>query len=569
MGKKPLYGKRPHEDGDGGDDSDSSTSEEEDDVGVLATETLDSEIKAALSAIRSKDPRVYDPETTFFKSLDEDNADGNDTTTKKEAKPMFLQDYHRQNLLSRANGEADEDEEDAPKTYAQEQDDLKQAIVKEMHAAADEEDEAADEDEDSDDDGFLKKKEKKEKKEKPAAAIKITEKEIASADKDPETFLSNFMAARAWVPTERSNWAPLESDDDDDLAQAEAFEEAYNLRFEDPNKLNEQLVTHARDTTSKYSVRREEASGRKKKRDVERQRREEEEQQRDEERARLRKLKIEQLEEKVAKIKQVAGIKADAIPDEDWARFLEGRWDDEKWEKEMNKHFNEDYYAAAEGGDDEEGDDGSSKKQKAKKPTWDDDIDIKDLVPDFENEEDEAAGSDEDVEMEDADGEPKPKKKKDRLREKKDKQRESKKERRKIEQAVDQDLNLESSLLPGNAKKFSGTFRYREASPTSFGLTAKDILFADDTDLNKHAGLKKYASFRDPVKKKKDRKYLGKKARLRQWRMDVFGNEDGPSVPEPLAAPAEEAPKAPKEVSEMDVDIREGTKKKRKRSKKT
>lgn len=559
MGKKSVFGKSKEdgEDDDDDDEDDDSTSEEEDDAAVLATEAVDNEIMATLNAIRSKDPRVYDPNTKFFTSIDEDTTETG--TEKQEAKPMYLRDYHRQNLLSRANGEADEGEEEAPRTYAQEQEELKQAIVKEMHAAGDSNE---DENEGSDDDAFLVKKHKEEN---PDAAIKITEEDVAAADKDPETFLSNFMASRAWVPTERSNWAPLESDDDEEDARAEAFEEAYNFRFEDPNKINERLITHARDTTSKYSVRREEPSSRKKKREAERQRREEEKRQLEEEKARLRKLKIEQLEEKVAKIKQAAGIKADDIPDEDWARFLDNDWDDEKWEKEMNKRFNDDYYAEREGDDDDE-DGPSKKKKKVKKPTWDDDIDIKDLVPDFEDDEAGAVGSDEDEEMEDADGEPKPKSKKDRLREKKDKQKEARKERRKIEAIVDQNLNLETSLLPGNKKKFSGTFRYRESSPLSFGLTARDILFADDAELNKFAGLKKLASFRDPAKKKKDRKHLGKKARLRQWRLDTFGNEDGPVIPEPSAAAAEEAPS--KEPEEMKVDIREGKKRKRKRSKK-
>ncbi|KAG9626048.1 hypothetical protein KCU64_g18962, partial [Aureobasidium melanogenum] len=70
-------------------------------------------------------------------------------------------------------------------------------------------------------------------------------------------------------------------------------------------------------------------------------------------------------------------------------------------------------------------------------------------------------------------------------------------------------------------------FRYRETSPTSFGLTARDILFADDTALNEYAGLKKLATWRNEDKKKKDKKKLGKKARLRQWRKETFGNEEG------------------------------------------
>jgi protein KRI1 len=61
-------------------------------------------------------------------------------------------------------------------------------------------------------------------------------------------------------------------------------------------------------------------------------------------------------------------------------------------------------------------------------------------------------------------------------------------------------------------------------------LTARDILMAPDSSLNQFAGLKKMASFRDAEKKRKDKKHLGKKARLRQWRKETFGNEDGPEI---------------------------------------
>ncbi|KAK2811402.1 hypothetical protein FQN49_008461, partial [Arthroderma sp. PD_2] len=394
LGKRPLPKGKPSADSDNDEESDSEDSEEEDDAAELVTEALDDEIAATLQAIRSKDPRVYDPEAKFYTALDNtENAEGAKAKTAKAEKPMFLKDYHRQNLLS-GQGAVEEDDENAPKTYAQEQADLKHSIVKEMHSTKNG-DEQEDEEEDE---GFLVRKEKAPapKSNRPT----ITEKDVAVADEDPETFLSNFMASRAWVPTPKSNFQPLESDDDDEDKKAEQFEEAYNLRFEDPNKLNEVIRTHARDTTSKYSVRREEVSGRKRQRELERQRKEAEKEQREEERARLRKLKIEELEAKVAKIKKAAGVKARDFADEDWSRFLDEGWDDDKWEKEMKQRFGEEYYAANEEGD--ESDDAgasSSKKRKLKKPTWDDDIDIGDLVPDFDEE------ADVNMDIDDAEGE--------------------------------------------------------------------------------------------------------------------------------------------------------------------
>ncbi|KAI5284548.1 KRRI-Interacting protein 1 [Ascosphaera acerosa] len=131
---------------------------------------------------------------------------------------------------------------------------------------------------------------------------------------------------------------------------------------------------------------------------------------------------------------------------------------------------------------------------------------------------------------------------KDRLQEKKDAQRAARRERRKIEALVDQSLALEPALLPGSAKSVAapatsrgaskskgiGFFRYRATSPISFGLTARDILLAEDKQLNQFAGLKKLAPFRDETAKRRDAKKLGKKARLREWRRDAFGDENGP-----------------------------------------
>lgn len=548
------------------EDSESSDDEDEDDEGFLATEALDAEISATLQAIRNKDPRVYDEKVTFYTPIEE-NADEDATGTKKE-KPMYLRDYHRENLLKGDIG-GEEDAEKAPRTFAQEQEDLKKSIVKEMHAAA----EASDEEEE--DGGFLIPKSKPEASNQgihPSRQEQVTV-DVSIADKDPETFLSNFMAARAWVPTEGSRFQPLESDDDEEDARAETFEAAYNLRFEDPKGSNEMLKSYARDIVAAKSVRREEPSSRKKQREAQRQKKEAEKAEREEERARLRRLKIEEMEEKLKKIKRAAGIRGKTLKDEEWEKFLDEGWDDDKWEAEMNKRFGEDYYAQEEVGSEDENSgsegDGASKKKKkkVKKPKWDDDIDIKDIIPDFEAEEESHKKpaftlSDSDEEMEDGDieegdGHHKSKSSKERRQENLAKKKAARLERKKIEEIVDSHLDLD---LPLQSSKTTG-FRYRETSPVSFGLTARDILMAPDSALNQFAGLKKMASFRDPEKKKKDKKNLGKKARLRQWRKETFGNEDGPEIIIGANAGDDVA------QAEKETDIVEG-KRKKKRSRK-
>jgi len=195
----------------------------------------------------------------------------------------------------------------------------------------------------------------------------------------------------------------------------------------------------------------------------------------------------------------------------------------------MQKRFGENYYEGADAGSDEDASASqSAKKRKPKKPQWDDDIDIKDLVPDFVDEERP------DLSLSEGDNEDtvafsKQKKRKELIKAQNDKRREARKERRKIEQLVDEQLELDPALLPGASKK-RNVFRYRETSPLSYGLSARDILMAEDSQLNEFAGLKKLAAFRDAEKKKRDQKKLGKKARLRQWRKETFGNEDGPRM---------------------------------------
>lgn len=562
------YGKGAPEE----ESEESSTDESEDDDADLVTADLDQEIFATLNAIKNKDPRVYDEKIKFYKEFDPENV-----PKEKKEKAMTLQDYHRQNLLSGYTGE--EEDKDVPQTYNQEQDALRRQVVGQMHALADGEDEDADSEDD------FKPKAKGAHDSVPATqskkAKKLTEDDIAAADKDPENYLSNFMAAQAWRAP-GTNQQAFDSDDSEDEARADAFEEGYNMRFEDPALSNEKLQTFSRDV-GKYSVRRDEVSGRKAAREKERQKKEAERLEREEDRARLRKLKIEEAEEKVKKIREAAGLRGKDVDIDQWRDVIEGDFDDSQWDKEMQRRFGEDYYAVDEGQDsDVEMDGAHGKKHKPKKPKWDDDIDIKDLVPEFEDEEarkytlssdDEEDGgapinADEDGSgSEQGDGK-KRKTKKDRLKEKAEAKRASRKERRAIEEMVDASLPLAHPALATGSKAPVTGFRYRETSPTSFGLSARDILFADDSALNQFAGLKKMATWRDPERKAKEAKKLSKKGRLRQWRKDTFGKPDAPEGGFEYVLGSEGGQAAEPEVAKgEDGNVKDGARKK-KRSKK-
>ncbi|KAI7716026.1 hypothetical protein KC353_g5670, partial [Hortaea werneckii] len=556
------------------DEEDSEDQESEDDDAELATEQLDAEIMDTLQAIRRKDPRVYDNSVKFYREFDPEQEGAK---KEKKERPMYLQDYHRANLLAgAAEDEAGAETEQPPRTFAQEQEDMRKELVGGMHAAAkDEQNEdagAAGDDDEEDEDDFLVAKSKPQHDSLPATTTassstdapkqpkqnkrkRLTDADIATAEKDPETYLSNFMAARAWLPSDGARWQAFDSDDSDDDRRADEFEEAYNMRFEDPSKSNEKLASFARDV-GKYGVRREEKSGRAKARERERERKEAEKREREEEKARLRKLKIEEAEEKVNRIRDAAGLRGKDVDLDQWKDIIEGDFDDAQWDQEMQRRFGDQYYAQ-----DEEGADGSDVemedveggggKKKAKKPKWDDDIDIHDLVPDFKDKDenpnislsdDELDGNaeggaplpadEEEDDDEESTSKKKKKTKKDRQQEKAETKRAARKQRAQIEEMVDASLPLQHPSLSTNNKNTPQPstmgFRYRETSPTSFGLSARDILFADDKQLNDFAGLKKFHSFREEEKKARDRKKFSKKARLRQWRRETFGDVEEP-----------------------------------------
>ena len=364
--------KRRRQDNSDGDDDDdeSSSSEDEDDTGVLATEELDKEIFATLTAIRNKDPRVYDGKTSFYTPIDPSTAaEGGDARPGKE-RPMYLRDYHRENLLAGNSGE--QEDHGNTQTFVQQQEHLKRSVVNEMHAAAEAEVSGSDGEEDGDD-TFLVRKPRGEEGEEEEGGKKSDLPDPSLADKDPDEFLNKFLASRAWTKTSGKAYVPIESDDSEEEAMAEEYEFNYNMRFEDPDAATRaKLVSYGRDAVSASTVRREEKSRRKRAREEKRRKKEEERRQREVEKGRLKKLKTEELMHKFRQVKQAAELKESDEEAEAavLSRLLEGDFSDGEWDQWMQQRFGDKYYNT----------DG-----RLKKPKFEDDIDIGDIVPDFED----------------------------------------------------------------------------------------------------------------------------------------------------------------------------------------
>ncbi|KAG0642411.1 KRI1-like family C-terminal-domain-containing protein [Tuber brumale] len=393
-------------------------------------------------------------------------------------------------------------DEDTPMTYLQEQGDLKRT------RAAGEPDSDAD-DADAD---FLVKKRQPEKVE---PIIDIP---------DPLTADPNNPEGTVW----------------------KEFEKAYNFRFEGPDaNTRGKLMTYGRDAISANTVRREEISGRKKAREKKREKQQAKKELREKEKGRLRKLKTEELMEKFRMIREAAGLDDDGDDKGVEAEVLDNPLEVRKYSS---------YYEAD--------------VDKLKKLKFDDEIDMGDIVADLEydvkldledeggeahsgtSEGDEEVGGDVQTD----------KKSRDRGPLQKEKRRKKQKEgdlKRKLEQYVEENYDFEDQTI----------FRYQETTPKSYGLTSLDvpsldILAAEDADLNFSVGLKKLATFREPEKKKKDKKRYGKKKRLREWRKETFGDEEGVKIP------ADWKPTGITEEKESNVDIRgaeSGERKKRRR----
>ncbi|KAF8430025.1 KRI1-like family C-terminal-domain-containing protein [Tirmania nivea] len=532
------------DDSDG--DVDSSSAEDEDEFGEFADEVADEDILATISAIRSKDPRVYDGQTRFFKSAlegGEDEADGEIAKKEKQEKPMFLKDYHRENLLRRKYPLEDEDD-GKPKTYMEEQEALKRDLVQGMHNAA--EDIANDGEEGGD---FLTTKSAPVQEGVPPPDPNVADPE------NPDEYLKSFLASKAWLPKNRKNiYGPaMESDDSEEEEIAEQFEQGFNLRFEDPTKAA-QLVGHARGAVKAMTARKDGMSSRRRAREAKKLKKEEERKEREIEKGRLRALKVEELMSKVKQIKEVAGLRDGDEDPESWKEFLKGGFNEDKWDEWMAKRFGDDYYGAEE-----------NVQDVPKKPTWGhDDTEIGDIGIEGGNE-------DGDLDLvnytdaEEGGSKGKRKTRKDYEKEKREKKKRDRETRKEIEKFVDDIIDLDEEVSTG---KSSSGFRYREVTPETFGLTPLDILAADDAALNEYAGLKRYATFRPKERKKQDKKKYSKKRNLREWRKAVFGNEDGLVLPSLDAKQAEFTVKVTSKVGEklsVRTDGGEGEKKRRKR----
>ncbi|KAH7925289.1 Krr1-domain-containing protein [Leucogyrophana mollusca] len=545
--------------GEDDEETDSEDAESEDEDGEELTPAVDAAILRTLARIRRRDPEIYNSGKSIFEEEQDRTAEREAVVQRKvkdKSKPVtirqvalesalhatsrspspeplahveeqrMLQDETRAAFHRAVDGDDDEDdgllvprektrdeverEEEEYRAYLEREvgEDLGGLVVLEDGGAGSVDVGLEDRGEES---GSPKKKKGK-KKEK--------EKEKGKGKDKQETdheFLMNYILNRGWidrtsrrVPTykeitkakskskkkddegsdsgedvqmeEGDGDAGIVEEDEEEFEEiAERFETSYNFRFEEPDAAT--IKTFPRVLPS--TVRREDTT-RKDARARKKERKEEELEKKREEVRRMKALKMKEVRRRLERIGREGGVgEDDGLAELD----LEGDWDPTAHDAQMAGLYGE----------------GDGSEVDEEKPTWDDDIDIDDIVP---PEKDEASSS--------------KKKKKEKKKDKKkrkdteeedgwgmdvdamdaDIQRDDAEEewdgteemrKRKLEEYMDEVYGLEfNDVVAGMPTRF----KYATTAPQTFALTPAEILMATDQELNQYMSVKRYAPYR-------------------------------------------------------------------------
>ena len=288
-------------------------------------------------------------------------------------------------------------------------------------------------------------------------------------------------------------------DDDSigELEKADDFEAKYNFRFEEAaaataSGADYSIVGYARSGTMQTLRRPDEK--RRQKRLERKERKAAERKAKEEKLRRLKNAKREQMETKLSEIKKAIGGRDDSQLDEDaMMKLLEGDFDPDKFEKIMADTYGEDFY-------------------EKEDPEWKTDTDVRKTLLEEEGDAvqiDKANVQDGDLydnEEEGADA--------DENYNENEEEEEGGAYDDYDEQAFgadDAETNVERKLKEKMQEELykldyedivagmPTRFKYRSVEPNSYGLSAREILFARDTTLKNFVSLKKMAPYREEV----------------------------------------------------------------------
>ncbi|KAI3796140.1 hypothetical protein L1987_38805 [Smallanthus sonchifolius] len=469
------------------EDDDESSDDDEDIVNYSTKH--DVKFFDALIKVKNKDPSLKNNDAKLFDSDDELDVENEGAGDKKEkkTKPMFLKDANAKHLMENGPEFDDEDEEQndkyRKKSYVEEQEAVRNEF---LDAVADEDD---------DDGEFLKVKNDNngDEDEDDREYEKKLDEYFKEDDKldENEKFLKDFFRKKMWLEKDNGNGKVLHDDeidvseDEEELEKQEDYERGFNFRYEE--NAGDRVMGHSRKVEG--SVRKKE-NARKIQRENKKERMAKAEFERNEELKYLKNLKKKEINEKLKKIRETAGIGESGgflLEDHD----LEEEFDPEEYDKKMKKAFDDSFYEADDvdpgfGSDDEDG--------ELEKPNFDEEDELLGLPKGW----DDKHGS--------GDGflatREKTLKKKvkfevgneEQIQDEEEKRKISKLEEELVKNELEEYYKLECEDTIGDLRT---RFRYKPVNKNTYGLKAKEVLLVDEKELNQLVPLKKLATYRE------------------------------------------------------------------------
>ena len=558
-------------------DDDESNASSEDSDGELLTSNLNQKISATLEAIRAKKPEVYDSSKKFFtieemqeierekKALKANTPAKLNVTQVIASQLLKKKDPLAKKAESDSSSSSSEDEGDARSrlqslsnhgtlTYSQQQKKIKQDFldsVKGKKADAEDDD---DDDDESDEEVFKVKKKastvessdddeempqavvSKSKSKSKKSKLELNGKGVTS--ENAGAFLNEYLNGEWWKEKDLSKLPTYKdikgedlpeevsaSEDEAALDDADVYEEAYNFRFQEPNKAY-QIQSYPRPQLIEDSLRRDD-SKRKQARETAKKHKEEERIRKKEEIKRLKAEKRKEIQSKVKELEVIAGLKDTSAKLN--LNDLLNNWDPAKHDEMMAQLFNDDEYYA---------------------DMADADMDEEELRKQALQGEDMASlgmGKLPGAGNSSVSG----KKKKKLDAETSERVEEINHELKKKVDALQQ---LDYEDLIGTGKDLAPTrFKYRQVEPESFGFSLAELLELPDAVLNSRVSLKKLAAYRGkdeveeqlPYKRKREEKmakFNQKVQKKEQWKKDhpqnASSHKKKESKPAAAATPA-------------------------------
>ena len=467
-----------------GDETLSSSDEEEDD-GFISPKT-EAQILNTLLKIRNRDESIYDKETKFYSSEEEEgeDQDGGKNSKPSSQKPLYLKDMvYREAMHTAAGGGLESDDEgleshkqskENVKSYLDEQKELKdaflQAFQEDVESVTAKDGELIQQKrgplQHVDSDG----EENDVQIQHLLDAYFSNNKGEAKGVNEDDQFLKDYILQRKWIGDENAgnnyhdgNGTDAEDVEEDEAAleAAEAYEAEYNFRFEEPGGTS--LVTHPRQLEG---IVRKEDDKRKRKRAEKAQRKAEEEEGRRTELKRLKNLKKGEIMNKLSELQAVAGAaapKAEVLDE-----LLGGDFDPEAHDRAMAEAFGDEYYGMDE--EEEDMEDEIFEKEFA-------------VIADYDSDDDQAQAKETfaaalEKKMRNAKADPVSGK-------------EDQESREDLKRLVEEYHKLDYEDFVGGIPT---RFRYKEVEPETYGLTVEEILAMEDKELNQIIGLKNVAA---------------------------------------------------------------------------